>query len=95
MAKNEENNQFIGISCGDKTTKIHVIVDALENPVEIKLISRNIHDSKLAIDMLSNINISNSTILADKAYGTNEILDYIQNKDSNYTIPSKLNSKIK
>lgn len=45
--------------------------------------------------MLSNINISNSTILADKAYGTNEILDYIQNKDSNYTIPSKLNSKIK
>lgn len=45
--------------------------------------------------MLSDIDISNSNILADKAYGTNEILDYIQNKDSNYVIPPKSNSKIK
>ena len=39
------------------------------------------------------INISNSTILADKAYGTNEILDYIQKQGSNYVIPPKVNSR--
>ena len=53
------------------------------------------HDSKLAIDMLSNINISESTILADKAYGTKEILDYIQKEDGDYAIPPKSNSTVK
>lgn len=45
--------------------------------------------------MLSNINISESTILADKAYGTKEILDYIQKEDGDYAIPPKSNSKVK
>ena len=33
--------------------------------------------------------LSESTILADKAYGTNEILDYIQQQDGGYAIPPK------
>ena len=45
--------------------------------------------------MLSNINISESTILADKAYGTKEILDYIQKEDGDYAIPPKSNSTVK
>jgi transposase len=48
----------------------------------------------VAIDVLSHVNISNSNILADRAYGTNEILNYIQHKDSEYTIPPKSNAKI-
>ena len=43
--------------------------------------------------MLSCIDISNSTILADKAYGTKEILDYIQRQDGDYAIPPKSNTK--
>ena len=31
-------------------------------------------------------------MLADKAYGTNAILDYIQRADSKYTIPPKSNA---
>ena len=46
------------------------------------------------MDVLSHVNISDSNILADKAYGTNEILDYIQRHDSEYTIPPKSNTKI-
>lgn len=46
------------------------------------------------MDALSHVDISDSNILADKAYGTNEILDYIQRQDSEYTIPPKSNAKI-
>ena len=76
-----------------KNTKIHTIVDNIGNPIYFQLSSGNIHDSKVAVEILSNINISNSTILADKAYGTNEILDYIQQQGSNYVIPPKINSR--
>lgn len=53
----------------------------------------NIHDSSVAVDLLSGIDISNSTILGDKAYGTNEILNYIQIHDGDYAIPPKSNTK--
>ena len=53
----------------------------------------NIHDSSVAVDLLSGIDISESTILADKAYGTKEILDYIQRQDGDYAIPPKSNTR--
>ncbi|MBR2132466.1 MAG: transposase, partial [Oscillospiraceae bacterium] len=65
-------------SRGGKTTKIHAVVDGLGNPVYIQLSSGNVHDATIAVDILSHLDISNSTILADRAYGSNEILDYIQ-----------------
>ena len=43
--------------------------------------------------MLSGIDISESTILADKAYGTSKILDYIQRQDGDYAIPPKSNTR--
>ena len=38
------------------------------------------------------MNISSSNVLPDKAYGTKEILDYIQIMDGEYTIPAKSNA---
>ncbi|WP_286010121.1 transposase [Clostridium sp. Marseille-Q2269] len=55
---------------------MHAVVDALGNPVYFQLSSGNLHDSTQAIDILSNIDIQSSNILADKAYGTNEICLY-------------------
>ena len=46
----------------------------------------------MAVDVLSHVDISKSNVLGDKAYGTNEILDYIQRQDSEYTIPPKANT---
>lgn len=51
------------------------------------------HDATVAVDILSHLDVSNSTILADKAYGTNEILDYIQRQDGDYAIPPKSNTR--
>ena len=42
---------------------------------------------------MSHIDISNSTIIADKAYGAKEILDYSQQHNGDYAIPPKSNAK--
>lgn len=62
------------------------------NPVYFQLSGGNIHDASVAVDVLSHVDISQSNVLADKAYGTNEILDFIQTQDSEYTIPPKSNT---
>lgn len=59
--------------------------------MEFLLTSGNVHDSKVAVELLSRLDLSNSNILADKAYGSAQILDYIQREDGEYTIPPKSN----
>jgi len=90
-AVNSENNQFIGVSHGGKTTKIHAVVDALGNPVHFLLTGGNIFDASVAVDLLSKVKISGSNILGDKAYGTNSIRTYITEQRASYTIPPKSN----
>lgn len=68
-------------------------MDGFGNPIYFQLTGGNIHDSTVAVDVLSHLDISDSTILADKAYGTNEILDYIQMQDADYVIPPKSNTR--
>ena len=62
------------------------------NPVYFQLSAGNINDSTVAVDVLSHVDISQSNVLGDKAYGTNDILDYIQRQNSEYTIPPKANT---
>lgn len=51
-----------------------------------------VHDSKVAIPMLSELRINDSNILADRAYGTKEIRSYISEQGEKYTIPPKSNN---
>lgn len=53
----------------------------------------NLHDSTLATDVLSHTNIVGSNILADKAYGTKEIREYVTSNNATYTIPPKSNAQ--
>ena len=85
----------IGISSGGRTTKIHAAVDGLGNSIYISLTAGQIHDSTQAIEILSRLNIEGSNILADKAYGTQEIQEYIEKQGAIYTIPPKSNTKDK
>ena len=41
-------NQYIGVSRGGKSTKIHAIADALGNPIEVMLTAGNIADVTVA-----------------------------------------------
>ena len=66
-AVNSEYNQFIGTSRGGEMTKIHAVADGPSNPVYIQLTGGNVQDCSVAVDILAHMDISNSTILADKA----------------------------
>ena len=43
--------------------------------------------------MLSTLDICNSNILSDRAYGTKDIRNYIDSQKASYTIPPKTNAK--
>lgn len=85
-------DKAVGHTRGGLNTKIHTVVDGLGNPLYFQLSAGNVNDSEIAVNVLFHVDISQSNVLADKAYGTNEILDYIQRQDSEYTIPPKANT---
>ena len=58
-------------------TKIHAVVDGLGNPVEFLLSAGNDHDSVHAVELLEQVKITGSNILADRAYGAQAIREYI------------------
>ena len=78
---------------GGNTTKIHPIVDGLGNNIHFALTAGNEHDCVYALDLLSKVDIEGSNILADKAYGSLKIREYITSQKASYTIPPKSNTK--
>ena len=82
-------DKAVGVSKGGRNTKIHTLVDGLGNPIAFLLSHGNDHDSKHAIPLLSQINISGSNILGDKAYGAKAIRDYVDSHNAAYTIPPR------
>jgi transposase len=68
------------------------LVDGLGNPVNLLFTGGNVSDCTVAVELLSPFNISESVILADKAYGTAEIRGHIESKQSSYCIPPKSNA---
>ena len=89
-----ERNQCIGITCGGRNAKIHAVVDALGNPIHVQLSSGDIHDSVIAEDVLNHIDLkpNETTVLADKAYGSYDLREYIANRDADFCIPPKSNT---
>lgn len=85
-------NKAIGRSRGGLTTKIHAIVDGLGNPVVFLLSPGNDHDSTHAIEMLRKVQLGGSNVLGDRAYGSQEIREYITEHGASYTIPPKSNA---
>lgn len=51
-----------------------------------------VHDSKVAVELLSGVNITGSNILGDKAYVTAAIRNYITEQNAQQTIPPKENN---
>ena len=86
-------NQAIGISRGGRTTKIHALADGLGNPIKFILTGGQVHDAKAAIEVLAGIDLTDVNVIADKAYGTKEIMEYINASEGSFTIPPKSNPK--
>ena len=81
------------MSRGGRSTKIHAVVDALGNPIHVQLSAGNVHDVKAAQEMLEAVKLrSGMTVIADKAYGKRELLEYIADCDADFCIPPRSNA---
>ena len=68
-------------------------MDELGNLISFLLSGGEIHDSNIAISRLETIDIHGSRIIADRAYGCEEIRQYIIQYHATRVIPPKRNTK--
>src|ERR1700736_2814474 len=89
LKKNGE--QAIGRSRGGLTTKIHALVDALGNPVELMLTPGQAHDLTCAEQLIDSADPD--ALLGDKAYDADLLIDTLTQRGIPPVIPSTANRK--
>jgi transposase len=75
------------------TTKIHVIVDALGNPLALSLTGGQIHDITQAQTLASTV--EPKALLADKGYDADSFVESLEIRAITPVIPPKANRSIK
>jgi transposase len=75
------------------TTKIHVIVDALGNPLALSLTGGNVHDITQAQTLAARV--EPEALLADKGYDADHFVESLKIRAIKVVIPPKSNRKIK
>ena len=88
-------NQAIGVSRGGKNTKIHALINEKMELLTFILTGGEVFDSKVAVDLLKTVDLTDKTVLADRAYGASDIREHICKKTALSCIPDKINSQIK
>ena len=73
------------------TTKIHALVDALGNPVEVMLTPGQAHDLTCAEPLLENVDPA--ALLGDKAFDADPFIDRLAQRGITPVIPPKANRK--
>ena len=87
----KDGAQAIGRSRGGLTTKIHALVDALGNPVEVMLSAGQDHESDLR--RTSDRSCSPGALIADKAFDADTFIAALDDRAIAPVIPSKSNRK--
>src|SRR6266852_3612256 len=83
--------QAIGRSRGGLTTKIHALVDALGNPVELMLMPGQAHDLTCAEPLIDSADPD--ALIGDKAYDAYSLIDTLTRREITPVIPPKANRK--
>src|SRR5665647_3802194 len=91
-AREKNGPQAIGRSRGGLTTKIHALVDALGNPVELMLTPGQAHDLTCAEPLIEAADPG--ALLADKAYDADTLIDTLTQRKITPVIPPKANRKV-
>ena len=91
MAGEKTEDKAVGRTRGGLNTKLHAIVDGLGNPVKFLLSAGNDNDCVHAIELLENVELCGSNVLADRAYGARSIREYITEHGAHYVIPPQNN----
>ena len=90
-AHEKNGAQAIGRSRGGLTTKIHALVDALGNPVELMLTPGQAHDLACAEPLIENVDPD--ALIGDKAYDADPFVDTLAQRQITPVIPPKANRK--
>src|ERR1039458_8051865 len=90
-AREKNGPQAIGRSPGGLTTKIHALVDALGNPVELMLTPGQAHDLACAEPLIGSADPG--ALLGDKAYDADPLIDTLMRRGITPVIPPKANRK--
>ena len=89
-AKKAGQDQAIGRSKGGPSTKIHVLVDALGNPLKIMLTAGQVHDLAGADTLVPGMEAE--ALLADKAYDADKrVIEPLEAAGKTAVIPPKKN----
>lgn len=92
-ARKDGQPNEIGHSRGGPSTKIHAAVDAYGYPLYIMLSEGQRNDINYAVPVLEHIDLNGSSVLADRGYDSNKLIDYVYGRGGEPTIPSRKNAK--
>jgi transposase len=84
-------DQALGRSRGGFSTKIHVTVDSLGNPLRLALTAGQRHDILKAHDMV--VDLDFAALIADRGYAAQAFVDELIANAIEVVIPSKANAK--
>ena len=84
-------DQALGRSRGGFSTKLHVTVDGLGNPLRLELTAGQRHDIIKAHDLIADLAFD--YVLADRSYGAQDFLEEIAISGAEAVIPPKKNAK--
>lgn len=85
----EQTEQSLGRSVGGFSTKIHVTVDGLGNPLRLLLTGGQKGDATQAIALLEGFDFE--AVLADRGYDADKILEFVAKAHADAIIPAKKN----
>ncbi len=86
-----QHKQALGRSRGGFSTKIHVTVDALGNPLRFRLTGGHRHDITQAAELVKGY--QSDYVLADTAYDAQAFLEVIEDCGATAVIPPRANRK--
>lgn len=92
-ARRDGEARAIGRSRGGLTTKIHVAVDGTGYPASMHLTPGQVADCTRATTLLAGMT-EGVTVIADRAYDTNDLLAQVEEVKGVAVIPSKSNRKV-
>jgi transposase len=85
QAHKKRGEQALGRSRGGFTTKIHVVVDGLGNPLRLPLTAGQRHDITQAQALLEGLEFER--LIADRGYAAEHFIDYLLTRGITAVIP--------
>ena len=83
------DSEGVGTSRGGRNSKIHALVDLHGRAVKLIITPGNVHDISAAPDLVEGL--KESVVIADKAYDSDSIIEYLNASNIQAVIPPRCN----